>query len=148
MMKTPPSAKGSMEGSEPQALSPSQTPSDINALSKTTSPPTESAERSTSAQSGTTANAMKRRIHERLPIHDKIQLSCQDRQGVQHRTRARALNASKFGMLVESEEAVAPGTVAYLQNGNFTALGRASVRHCTQKGLRYQIGLFVPDRTV
>ena len=31
--------------------------------------------------------------------------------------------------------------VTYLQTANFVALGRASVRHCTQKGLQYEIGL-------
>ena len=52
---------------------------------------------------------------------------------------------SKNGLLVQTEEAVPAGTVVYLQTTGFTALGKASVRHSTQKGLKYRIGLYLPD---
>ena len=87
-----------------------------------------------------------RRLHERLPNNSQIHLCWPDRQGAQRRLRARALNVSKFGMLVESEVAVAPRTVIFLQTVNFAALGKAGVRHCTPKGLKYEIGLYTPDR--
>jgi hypothetical protein len=74
-----------------------------------------------------------------------ILICCQDRGGAQRRFRARAVDVSKSGVLVQSEEPVAIGTVVYLQTANFTILGKASVRHCTQKGLKYKIGLYVPD---
>jgi len=87
-----------------------------------------------------------KRLHERLPINSQIHLYCPDRQGVQRRIRARAVNKSKFGMLVESELAIAPRTVIFLQTANFAGLGKAGVRHCTQKGLKYEIGIYMPDR--
>jgi len=49
-------------------------------------------------------------------------------------------------MLVESELAIAPRTVIFLQTANFAGLGKAGVRHCTQKGLKYEIGIYMPDR--
>ena len=87
-----------------------------------------------------------KRLHERLPINSHIHLCGPDRQGVQRRIRARAVNKSKFGMLVESELAIAPRTVIFLQTANFVPLGKAGVRHCTQTGLKYAIGLYMPDR--
>jgi len=49
-------------------------------------------------------------------------------------------------MLVESELSIPPRTVVFLQTASFAALGKAGVRHCTQKGLKYEIGLYMPDR--
>jgi hypothetical protein len=66
--------------------------------------------------------------------------------GAQRSVRARAINVSKFGVLVEAESAIPSGTAVCVQSSNFTMLGRASVRHCSPKGLSYKIGLFMPDR--
>ena len=50
-------------------------------------------------------------------------------------------------MLVETEKAIAPGTLLSVQAGA-TVIGKACVRHCTPKGAKYRIGLHMPDRMV
>lgn len=87
------------------------------------------------------------RLHERLSVNSQLHLSWQqDGRGPQRSVRARALDVSKFGVLVEAESAIPNGTIVCVQSSNFTMLGRASVRHCNPKGLSYKIGLFMPDR--
>ena len=87
-----------------------------------------------------------RRLHERIPNNSDILICCQDRKGVERRIRARAINTSKSGILVQSDESVPPGTVVYLQGANLTVIGKACVRYCTPKGLKHRLGLYVPDR--
>ena len=53
-----------------------------------------------------------RRLHERVPIDCHVRLCWQDPQG-NHVLRARALDLSNFGMLVEAERALEPGTVVF-----------------------------------
>jgi hypothetical protein len=91
------------------------------------------------------AKPKSRRRDPRIPRDSQIVLCCVDRQGRQQRFRARAVDVSRTGILVLAEEPVPKGSVVFLQTANFTALGRASVRHCTQKGMKYRIGLYLPD---
>jgi len=51
---------------------------------------------------------------------------------------------SKFGMLVEAERALEPGTVVSVET-NTAMLGIACIRHCTPNGVKYRIGMHVPD---
>ncbi|MBZ5594803.1 MAG: PilZ domain-containing protein [Acidobacteriia bacterium] len=88
--------------------------------------------------------AADRRLHERLSVNFQVHLCWQDRQGNQI-LRARAVDISKFGLLVEAEKSIAPGTAISVQTNSMT-LGTACVRHCTPKGLNYRIGLHMPDR--
>src|SRR6185503_17426339 len=87
-----------------------------------------------------------RRLHERIPINSDILICCKDRKGVERRVRARAINSSKSGILVQSDESVPAGTLVYLQGANLTTIGRACIRYCTPKGLKYKLGMYVPDR--
>jgi len=91
------------------------------------------------------AKAKSRRRDQRIPRDSQIVLCYVDRQGRQQRSRARAVDVSKTGILVQTEEPVPQGSIVFLQTANFTALGKASVRHCTQKGMKYRIGLYLPD---
>jgi len=91
------------------------------------------------------AKPKSRRSDPRVPRNSQVVLCCVDRNGGQRRFRALAVDTSKNGLLVQTDEAIPAGTVVYLQTAGFTALGKASVRHCTQKGLRYRIGLYLPD---
>ena len=68
----------------------------------------------------------------------------QDRQG-NHVLCTRAMDMSKFGLLVDAERALEPGAVVSVET-NSAMLGSACVRHCTPNGLTYRIGLHVPDR--
>jgi hypothetical protein len=87
------------------------------------------------------------RLHERLALNSQLHLSWeQGRRGAQRSVRARAIDVSKFGVLVEAESPIPSGTIVCVQSSNFTMIGRASVRHCTPKGLSYKIGLYMPDR--
>lgn len=58
---------------------------------------------------------------------------------------ARAIDISRFGLLVEAEKAIAPGTLVAVQTVS-ALIGKACVRHCTPKGAKYRIGLHMPDR--
>ncbi len=86
-----------------------------------------------------------RRLHERIPINRQVYLCWQDRQVNQVQT-GRAIDISKFGMLVETDRPIQPGTTITVQT-NSTMLGSACVRHCTPSGFKYKIGLHMPDRT-
>jgi hypothetical protein len=89
------------------------------------------------------------RLHERLPLNSQLHLSWQqERHGVQRCVRARAIDVSKFGVLVEAESAIPSGTIVCVQSSNFTMIGRGLVRHSTPIGLRYRIGLYMPDRLI
>jgi PilZ domain len=95
-------------------------------------------------QSALTRNErINRRLHERVPINCQVRLCWQDRQG-NHVLRARAMDLSHFGMLVETERAIEPGTVVAVETNSVT-LGNACVRYCTPNGLKYRIGMHVPD---
>jgi hypothetical protein len=64
-----------------------------------------------------------RRLHERVPVDCQVRLCWQDRQG-NHFLRARAVDLSHFGMLVETERTIEPGTVVALET-NSVMLGNA-----------------------
>ena len=85
-----------------------------------------------------------RRLHERIPINRPVHLCWRERQGEQV-LAGRATDISKFGMLVETDRPISPGTVISVQTSS-TMLGSACVRHCTPSGVKYKIGLHMPDR--
>jgi hypothetical protein len=55
------------------------------------------------------------------------------------------MDISKFGLLVEAERALEAGAIVSVQT-NSAMLGSACVRHCTPNGLKYRIGMHMPDR--
>jgi len=87
---------------------------------------------------------LNRRLHERVPINRQVYLCWRERQGDLFQS-GRAIDVSKFGMLVEADKPIAPGTTISVQT-NSTTLGSACVRHCTPCGIKYKIGLHMPDR--
>ena len=91
-------------------------------------------------------NGDNKRLHARLAINCQVYLCWKDGQS-DRMLRAQALDVSRFGMLVEAERAIPPGTFITVQTTS-TILGRASVRHCTPKGVKYRIGLHMPDRSL
>lgn len=91
-------------------------------------------------------NGASKRLHEREAVQREVRLCWQNGQGSQV-LQARALDMSRFGILVETDKAIAPGTVLSVQT-NVRILGKACVRHCTPKGAKYRIGLLMPDRTM
>jgi hypothetical protein len=105
-----------------------------------------SAPQSSPQQTGTAAVQARtnRRLHTRLAINREVWLCWQDRNG-NHLLRARAMDVSKFGMLVEAEGPIAPGALVSVEVKS-TTLGRGCVRHCTPCGIAYRIGLHMPDR--
>lgn len=86
------------------------------------------------------------RLQARLPVQRQVHICWQDGQGSRVLV-GRAIDISRFGMLVEAEKAIAPGTLVSVQT-NSMMIGKACVRHCTPKGARYRIGLHMPDRMV
>ena len=100
----------------------------------------------TKAGPGPAETRVNKRLHERLAINCQVHLCWKDGQSnrVLH---AQALDVSTFGMLVEAERGIPAGTFITVQTTS-TILGRACVRHCTPKGLKFRIGLHMPDRSV
>ena len=84
-----------------------------------------------------------RRLQERISVDCQVRLCWQDRHG-NHVLSAHAMDMSKFGLLVETEKALEPGAVVSVET-NSAMLGMACVRHCTPNGLKYRIGMHVPD---
>jgi len=91
-------------------------------------------------------NGASRRLYERFPIDTQLQICWEEGKGVRRQVRARAVDVSKFGVQVESERAIPTGTLVNVFTANFSPIGRASVRHCTPKGMDYRLGLYMPDR--
>jgi hypothetical protein len=114
------------------------------------SPSVEPEQASDAVQPGATeSDTDAQRLHGRLALNSQLHLSWQqERRGAPRCVRARAVDVSKFGVLVEAESAIPSGTIVCVQSSNFTMIGRASVRHCTPKGLSYKIGLYMPDRLI
>ena len=90
-------------------------------------------------------NAADRRLHERFPVDTPLVLCWEERKGVQRQVRGRAVDVSRFGLHVQAERAIPAGTVVNVYTAQFVPLGRASVRHCTIKGMDYSVGLYMPD---
>lgn len=87
-----------------------------------------------------------RRLSDRFPADAQLQICWEEGRGIRRQVRARAVDVSKFGIQVECEKAIATGTVVNVFTANFSPIGRASVRHCTPKGMDYRLGLYMPDR--
>ena len=84
-----------------------------------------------------------RRLHSRLVLDRHVHLSWQDRHG-RHSVRARAIDVSKYGFLVEADSGIALGVVVSIGTGAIV-YGCGCVRHCTPSGEKYLIGLNTPD---
>jgi len=87
-----------------------------------------------------------KRLHPRSPVERRVRLCWTDSQG-NRILEARAIEISSFGMLVETDKAIPSGTLVSVHT-SATLIGRACVRHCTPKGIKYRIGLHMPDRMV
>lgn len=84
-----------------------------------------------------------RRLHSRLAIDREVRLTWQDRRG-DHSVRSRALDMSKYGLLLEVDREIPLGVVVFIETGA-VLYGRGCVRHCTPSGERYLVGLNTPD---
>jgi len=86
-------------------------------------------------------------VDQRLRIGTQLHIRWEERKGVQRQIRARAMGISKVGLLVQSERAIAAGTLVILYTAGFVPIGRASVRECTTRGLDYSVTLYMPGRS-
>jgi len=88
-----------------------------------------------------------RRRQPRIPIptNGRITVYLEDGRGKRRSIEVRALDASRTGILVQSDHAIPCGTIGFLQSAAFAVAGRATVRYCRQQGLGYKIGMHLPD---
>src|SRR5690242_14250706 len=84
---------------------------------------------------------------ERLRISTQLQICWEERKGIQRQVRARAMGVCKSELRVQSERAIAAGTIVVLYTAGFVPIGRASVRECTTRGLDYSVTLYMPGRS-
>jgi hypothetical protein len=81
------------------------------------------------------------RRHERADQSLPVQIVWQDRSGTDRFINGRTLNVSKSGMRVETGEQIDRLTYVTVQCVALGVHGRASVRSCTRKGMKYILGL-------
>jgi hypothetical protein len=85
------------------------------------------------------------RFYDRLPVKCRFSIYTEDSQAGQRCIPARGINMSKAGALVESEEPIRPSSQVYVKATGLGLMGSATVRHCTQKGSKFRIGLHFPN---
>ena len=86
-------------------------------------------------------------IDKRLQSGNQLQIRWEEHKGLQRQVRVRVVELGKSGLRVQSEKAIAAGTVVNLYTAEFVPIGRASIRECTTRGLDYQIHLYMPGRS-
>ncbi len=86
-------------------------------------------------------NPINHRRHPRTPFHELVHLSWEDSGGRLHMARAKAINRSKSGLMIEVSDSIEPRTFVQVQTKRLELVGMACVRHCARKGLRYVVGL-------
>ena len=87
--------------------------------------------------------AVENRFHARLPIKNRFSIYY-DNAGMQQYVRARGINLSGSGALVETDQPMSVGSIVYIRANDLGLMGTASVRHCTLKGSKFRVGLYFP----
>jgi hypothetical protein len=81
------------------------------------------------------------RRHSRAPKSSPVQIIWQDRSGVDKYANGKSLDVSTSGMRVEVTEQIERGVYVTVQAPSLGLHGRASVRSCNRKGLKFILGL-------
>jgi|SRR3984957_2650190 hypothetical protein len=81
------------------------------------------------------------RRHARDEKSSPIQIVWQDRSGADRFVNGRSLDISASGMRAEVSEPIEKQTYVTLQCAALGLHGRASVRTCARKGMKYVLGL-------
>lgn len=81
------------------------------------------------------------RRHQRSDVSSLAAIGWQDRNGTDRFVNGRALDVSASGMRVEVSEPIEKQTYVTIQCASLGVHGRASVRSCTRKGVKYIVGL-------
>ena len=81
------------------------------------------------------------RRHTRTDVSSPVKIVWQDRTGTDKYVNGRALDVSSTGLRVESTEPIEKQTYVTVQCNALGVHGRASVRSCTRKGMKYLLGL-------
>lgn len=81
------------------------------------------------------------RRHRRAEVSSPARIAWQDRGGVDRFVNGRTLNVSPSGMRIEVAAPIDKQTYVTVQCAALGLHGRASVRSCTRKGMKYVLGL-------
>ena len=81
------------------------------------------------------------RRHARAEKSSAIQISWPDRSGLDRVMNGKCLDVSESGMRVEVPESIDRQTYVTVQSTALALHGRASVRTCARKGMKYILGL-------
>jgi hypothetical protein len=81
------------------------------------------------------------RRHARIEKSSPVQIVWQDRSGTDRFINGRSLDISPSGIRVEVPEQIDRQTYVTVQCSALGVHGRASVRSCTRKGLKFILGL-------
>jgi hypothetical protein len=95
-----------------------------------------------------TAARSNRRRHPRVTTNARITIYLEDGRGSRRSIEVRAVDASRTGILVQSDHPIPTGTVGFLQAATLMLAGKATVRYCRQQGLGYRIGMHLPDALI
>jgi hypothetical protein len=77
----------------------------------------------------------------RSAISSRIELGWQDSNGWKKQTQSRGVDMSSAGASVLSPEPIAVGCPVYLHSKELQLMGGAIVRHCTERGSKFLIGM-------
>ena len=81
------------------------------------------------------------RRHARAEKSSPVQIVWQDRTGADKYVNGKSLDVSSSGMRVEVAEPIDRGVYVTVQCAALDVHGRASVRNCNRKGLKFILGL-------
>ncbi|HEY1339787.1 MAG TPA: hypothetical protein VGF59_19880 [Bryobacteraceae bacterium] len=82
-----------------------------------------------------------RRAYPRPPVGFRATLTVQKLDGASTTLRARGYDLNKFGAMVAARYPLVPGTVVVIEIRKYALIGIGHVRHCTQQGMKFWIGM-------
>lgn len=82
-----------------------------------------------------------RRAYPRPPLGFRATLTLQKPDGESTTIRVRGYDLNKCGAMVAGREPLAPGTVVVIELPKYALVGIGHVRHCTQHGIKFWIGM-------
>jgi hypothetical protein len=83
---------------------------------------------------------MRPRSEERYPVDLQVFLTWH-KNGVAQRVVGRCVNLSPSGARLETRDKLETHSTVLVHSEQFGRMGLASIRHCTRKGMKYDVGL-------
>jgi hypothetical protein len=83
---------------------------------------------------------------QRLAIGSVLQIRWEERKSGQRQMRVLLTDVRESSLRVQSERAIAAGTLVNLYTAESVPIGRGSIRECTTRAMDYTIAIYLPRR--